>query len=74
MEVLAPCPIGFGKSNEIDKGVDEMWLYRRRCVVSEDVPLEDLDIDLREERPIYVGRLLDRDLPPYQPVKIEAAA
>jgi 2-oxoglutarate ferredoxin oxidoreductase subunit beta len=73
MEVLAPCPVGFGKSNNIDEGVDEMKLYRERCVIDPAVSMTELEIDLREDRPIYVGRLLNRDLPPYRPVSLEAA-
>ena len=74
MEVLSPCPIGFGKSNNINEGLDEMMLYRERCVVDPDVPMDQLDIDLREDQPIYVGRMIDRDLTPYQPVILEAEA
>jgi len=72
IEVLSPCPIGFGKSNKIDDGLGEMELYRRRCVLVRDggVRAEELDIDLREERPIYVGKFSDRDRPPYEPVRI----
>ncbi len=77
IEVLAPCPVGFGKSNGIDDGVEEMWLYRRRSVlagrVPEEVPWEALEVDLREERPIYVGRFVDSDRPPYRPVRLEEA-
>lgn len=71
MEVLSPCPVGFGKSNNINEGVEEMELYRQRCVIDPDVDMLDLEIDLREDRPIYVGRMVDRDLPPYQPVRLE---
>ena len=73
MEVLSPCPIGFGKSNNIPEGVDEMKLYRERCVVDPNVALADLEIDLREDRPIYVGRMVDRDLTPYRPVRLEGS-
>ncbi|MFV1859254.1 MAG: thiamine pyrophosphate-dependent enzyme [Anaerolineales bacterium] len=73
IEVLAPCPIGFGKSNNIPEGVDEMKLYRERCVVDPDVAIADLEIDLREDRPIYVGRMVDRDLTPYRPVRLEGS-
>jgi 2-oxoglutarate/2-oxoacid ferredoxin oxidoreductase subunit beta len=73
MEVLAPCPIGFGKSNNIPEGVDEMRLYRERCVIDPSVDMQDLEIDLREDRPIYVGRMVDRDLTPYRPVRLEGA-
>ncbi len=73
IEVLAPCPIGFGKSNNIPEGVDEMKLYRERCVIDPDVAMADLEIDLREDRPIYVGRMVDRDLTPYRPVRLEGS-
>ncbi len=73
MEVLSPCPIGFGKSNNIPEGVDEMELYRERCVVDPNVDMWDLEIDLREDRPIYVGRMVDRDLTPYRPVHLEGS-
>ncbi len=74
IEILAPCPVGFGKSNSIDEGLEEMELYQDRCVVANGVPLEDMGIDLREEQPIYIGNFINRDQPPYQPVKLEATS
>jgi 2-oxoglutarate ferredoxin oxidoreductase subunit beta len=73
MEILSPCPIGFGKSNNIPEGLDEMELYRDRSVVDPNVDMWDLEIDLREDRPIYVGRMIDRDRPIYQSIDLEAA-
>ena len=72
IEVLAPCPVGFGKSNSIEDGLEEMELYRQRCelVRDGDVRGDDLNIDLREDKPIYVGRFSDRDRPPYEPVSL----
>jgi 2-oxoglutarate ferredoxin oxidoreductase subunit beta len=72
IEVLAPCPVGFGRPNRIEDGLQEMELYRERCVLADGVPLEEMGIDLRENRPIYVGRLIDRNLAPYRPVQVEA--
>lgn len=71
VEVLAPCPVGFGKSNNIDNGLEEMMLYRDRCVLVKDgdVRADELVIDLREDRPIMIGKFIDRDRMPYQPVK-----
>ena len=75
IEVLSPCPVGFGKSNDIDEGLDEMELYRERCVLADgDVSMEDLGIDLREERPIYIGNFINRDQPPYRPVRLETVS
>jgi 2-oxoglutarate ferredoxin oxidoreductase subunit beta len=71
IEVLSPCPIGFGKSNQIPNGLEEMELYRNRCVLADGVPLDELGIDLRGDRPIYIGRFLDRDFAPYKPAKAE---
>jgi 2-oxoglutarate ferredoxin oxidoreductase subunit beta len=69
IEVLSPCPIGFGKSNNIDAGLEEMNLYRERCVLFHDgVSKEALGIDLREERPIFIGNFVNRDQPVYKPV------
>lgn len=73
IEVLSPCPIGFGKSNNINDGLEEMQLYRERCVIDPTVDMASLEIDLREQRPIYVGRMVDRDRRPYQPVELEVA-
>jgi len=73
IEVLAPCPIGFGKSNGIEDGLEEMELYRQRSVLvtNGDVRDEDLTIDLREDHPIYVGQFINRDRPAYQPIILE---
>jgi len=73
IEVLAPCPIGFGKSNGIEDGLEEMELYRQRSVLvtNGDVRDEDLTIDLREDHPIYVGRFINRDRPAYQPIILD---
>ncbi|OQA11708.1 MAG: hypothetical protein BWY63_03881 [Chloroflexi bacterium ADurb.Bin360] len=68
IEVLSACPVGFGKSNNIPDGLEEMQLYRERCVIARGVPLEELSIDLREDSPIYVGNFVDRELPVYKPV------
>jgi len=74
VEVLAPCPVGFGKSNNIDDGLEEMVLYRNRCVLVDDgdVREDELVIDLREDQPIMIGKFIDRDRLPYQPVKCSA--
>ena len=73
IEVLAPCPVGFGKSNNIEDGLEEMELYRQRCelVIDGDVRADDLNIDLREDKPIYIGRFADQERPPYEPVKVD---
>lgn len=73
IEVLSPCPIGFGKSNRIKDGLEEMELYRDRCVLVEDshaIVLESLEIDLREDKPIYIGSFVDRKRPAFKPIHL----
>lgn len=72
IEVLSPCPVGFGKSNQFEDGLEEMLLYRDRCLLADGIGLEEMGIDLRSDYPIYVGRFVDRDLTPYEPVQQEA--
>jgi 2-oxoglutarate ferredoxin oxidoreductase subunit beta len=69
VEVLSPCPIGFGKSNHFEDGLDEMLLYKERCRLADGVPLDEAGIDLRGEQPIYIGRFVDRDRIPYRPAR-----
>ncbi|MGD2157631.1 MAG: thiamine pyrophosphate-dependent enzyme [Anaerolineales bacterium] len=73
IEILSPCPIGFGKSNQIKDGLEEMVLYRERCVMvsNGDVGLDVLGIDLREDKPIFIGEFVNRDRPAYRPVHLE---
>ncbi len=65
VEVLAPCPIGYGKSNDIGEGRDELHLYMDHCVVKHDTPLDELQIDLTQDMPIVLGNFVDRERRPY---------
>jgi 2-oxoglutarate ferredoxin oxidoreductase subunit beta len=71
IEVLSPCPIGFGKSNNIKDGLEEMELYRQRCVLinNGEVGLDVLGIDLREDKPIFIGEFVNRARPAFKPVE-----
>lgn len=69
VEALAPCPVSFGKSNDLGEGVEEMWLYRRQSVVDPDAPLETVNIDLSKESPLVMGEFVDRERPLYDPRK-----
>ncbi len=72
IEILSPCPTGFGRPNDIGEGLDEMQRYRSRCVVDHEAPLADLDIDLRKiDQPMICGNFLEIDKPKYQPPLIQ---
>jgi len=63
IEVLAPCPTSFGKSNKIGDGLHEVEIYRQRCRIEHGATnLEDFDIDLIDDKkPIVVGNFVDMD-------------
>ncbi len=67
IEVLSPCPTSFGSANQLGPGVDELEIYRQRCVVDNGAPqLAGCDIDLNDEnKPITVGNFVDVDRPPF---------
>ena len=67
IEALSPCPVGFGKSNDIGEGLDEMWLYRRACTVDPDTDLAQADINLRHDSEIVLGNFVDIERPVYRP-------
>jgi 2-oxoglutarate ferredoxin oxidoreductase subunit beta len=69
VEVLAPCPVGFGRPNDIGDAMEEMTLYRERCVVEHGASLAALDIDLRDKtRPITLGNFVDIERPVFDPL------
>jgi 2-oxoglutarate ferredoxin oxidoreductase subunit beta len=70
IEVLSPCPVGFGKSNRIKDGLEEMYLYRDRCLPApNEMTLEEMGIDLRREQPIFIGNFVNRDQPRFRPAE-----
>lgn len=67
IEALSPCPVGFGKSNDIGEGLDEMWLYRNNCVVHPDADLSQAEIDMKHDSSILLGDFVDIQRPAYRP-------
>jgi len=68
IEVLAPCPIGFGRPNDLGEGLDEMHLYREGCVVNHGADLLQTNIDLRQKEPIVLGNFVDIESTPFTTV------
>lgn len=69
IEVLSPCPTGFGRPNDRGDGLEDMRRYRQRCVIDDDAYLPDIDIDIMDDtKPIVVGNFVNVDRPPFLPV------
>lgn len=67
VEVLSPCPVGFGKANDLGEGRDEMWFYRRRSVVDHDADLATIDLGMAEDEPIVLGNFVNRERTIFSP-------
>jgi len=65
IEVLSPCPPGFGKFNKYRRAIDEMRAFRERCEVDHDAPLAELSVDLTADKPIVLGNFVHHDRPSY---------
>jgi 2-oxoglutarate ferredoxin oxidoreductase subunit beta len=68
IEVLSPCPVGFGKSNDIGEGLDEMWMYRNNCDIDPDIDLSQAGIDMKHDSTIALGNFVDIERPVFRPV------
>jgi 2-oxoglutarate ferredoxin oxidoreductase subunit beta len=68
IEVLAPCPIGFGRPNDLGEGLDEMHLYQEECIVNHDADLREATIDLRQKEPLILGNFVDIERTPFTTV------
>ncbi len=71
IEVISPCPVGFGKSNEIGEGLDEMRMYRTNSVVDPDADLANAGIDMQRDSPIVLGDFVDIERPVFAPSGVD---
>jgi 2-oxoglutarate ferredoxin oxidoreductase subunit beta len=63
IEVIAPCPVGYGRRNKIGSGLDEMIFYRKNSIIKHGVDPLEADIDLRGK--IIVGKFIDIEKPTF---------
>ncbi|MCH7512184.1 MAG: 2-oxoacid:ferredoxin oxidoreductase subunit beta, partial [Chloroflexi bacterium] len=68
VEVISPCPVGFGRPNNMGDGLEEMQFYKRQSVVDDQAPLESVGIDMSKESTLVLGNFVDRERPIYQPM------
>ncbi len=63
IEVLAPCPTGYGRPNKIGTGLEEMKFYKKNSVIRHNIEPAEATIDLHER--IVVGKFVDVQKPTY---------
>ncbi len=63
IEVIAPCPIGYGRPNKIGSGLDEMIYYKEHSIVQNGADPREADIALRGK--IVVGKFSEERRPTF---------
>jgi 2-oxoglutarate ferredoxin oxidoreductase subunit beta len=63
IEVIAPCPTGYGRPNKLGSGLDEMRYYREMSEVRDGADPSKVEIRLREK--LIVGTFVDRQRPDF---------
>ncbi|MBW2285341.1 MAG: 2-oxoacid:ferredoxin oxidoreductase subunit beta [Deltaproteobacteria bacterium] len=60
IEVLAPCPINYGRRNK-EKGIDTMRLFQEKTIIKNDAHPAELDVDF--SKGVILGNFIDRERP-----------
>ena len=71
IEILSPCPVGFGAYNQMREGVAEMKHYLENCVIDHDADLRNVEITMKPGYPIIVGNFVERERPTYHDAERE---
>lgn len=65
LEIISPCPPGFGRKNHFPTGNDMMEYFHEQSVLDPKVDLRDAGLPVRPGEPILVGDFIDHDRPSY---------
>jgi 2-oxoglutarate ferredoxin oxidoreductase subunit beta len=63
IEVLTPCPTGYGRPNRLGSGLDQMKVYRDNSEIRNHINPMEADSELRG--PIVVGEFVDEEKPTF---------
>ena len=64
LEVISPCPTGYGRRNKLGIGLDEMKYYKEHSVIKHFSDPSEADLSLRNEE-IIVGKFRDVEKPTF---------
>ncbi len=64
VEVITPCPEGFGKANGFPEGIDMLEYFEENAVIDHDADLRDVGINMEGEE-LILGNFVDEDSIPY---------
>jgi 2-oxoglutarate ferredoxin oxidoreductase subunit beta len=60
IEVLAPCPINYGRRNK-EKAIDTLRLFQEKTLIRNDAHPTELDVDF--SKGVILGKFIDRERP-----------
>jgi len=63
IEILTPCPTGYGRPNRLGSGLDQMKVYRDNSVIRNHINPMEADSEL--SGPIVVGEFVDEEKPTF---------
>ena len=64
IEILSPCPVNFGRRNDLPEGIDELKMYQKYSTVANFVDPKIAEIKWESE--IIVGKFVDIEKPTYE--------
>jgi len=71
IEIISPCPVGFGSYNDLREGRDYIKLFLENCIIDHSADLNRVGITLRPGEPIILGNFVDREVPTYHELELE---
>ncbi|MDY6892399.1 MAG: thiamine pyrophosphate-dependent enzyme [Chloroflexota bacterium] len=63
IEVIAPCPVLYGRMNKQAKGLDTLHTYQNNSIVRDGA--DPRDVDITPNGPIIVGKFVDKERPTF---------
>ncbi|MEN3045702.1 MAG: thiamine pyrophosphate-dependent enzyme [Candidatus Hydrothermales bacterium] len=70
IEIISPCPTGFGRPNKIGEGLDEMKYYKEKSIIKNGIDPKDAELSLMGGN-IVVGEFVDINKPSYLEILME---
>ncbi|MCF7876100.1 2-oxoacid:ferredoxin oxidoreductase subunit beta, partial [Candidatus Bipolaricaulota bacterium] len=63
VEILSPCPTGYGRKNDLGEGIDELKSYQERAIIKHGSDPGKAEIERDPNSEIIVGKFVDEERP-----------
>ncbi|MFW6111742.1 MAG: thiamine pyrophosphate-dependent enzyme [Candidatus Bipolaricaulota bacterium] len=68
IEILSPCPTGYGRRNDLGEGIDELKSYQNRAIIKHGSDPGKAEIERDPHSEIIVGKFVDIERPTFSEV------